>query len=128
MGHEMLRARAGEPTRLFEIVQVAFGPLHTALNAALAEGMASGELRATDPNGLILSLTGANVFYFISAPVFRSISGKDPRDPERLARQRVNLLEFAATVLFADPEHGRALARRIHSERSGPRTAQGEPA
>jgi TetR/AcrR family transcriptional regulator len=128
MGHEMLRARSGEPTRLFEIVQVAFRPLHLALNAALAEGMASGELRATDPDSLILSLTGANVFYFISAPVFRSISGKDPRDPEMLARQRVALLEFAATVLFADPEHGRSLARRIHSELPGPRTApQGEP-
>jgi hypothetical protein len=64
----------------------------------------------------VLALTGVNVFYFISTPFFREISGKDPRDPELLARQRRVLLEFAATALFADPEGGRALARRIHAD------------
>jgi TetR/AcrR family transcriptional regulator len=116
MAHEMMRARAGETAGIPRLVDLAFGPLHGALVAALAEGMASGELRVQEPGPLILSLTGSNVFYFVSAPVFREIAGKDPRDPEMLARQRKALLDLAATVLFADPDHGRAVAARIHAE------------
>jgi TetR/AcrR family transcriptional regulator len=128
MGHEMLRARTGQPTRITQIVKLFFGPLHAALGAALAEGMASGELRRQEPGPVILALTGANVFYFISAPVFREISGKDPRDPAALARQRIALMDYAASTLFSDPERGRLLAQRIQSHPPGPRTAaQGEP-
>jgi TetR/AcrR family transcriptional regulator len=118
LGHELMRARAGQPTRISQIVTICFGPLHAALCAAVAEGMATGELRRVEPGNMVLSLTGVNVFYFISAPFFREISGKDPRDPDMLARQRVALLDFAATLLFSDPGQGRLLAERIQSPRN----------
>jgi len=127
MGHEMLRARAGEPTSVSRITDLAFRPLHMALAALIEEGMASGELRPVDPGATIVALTGANVFYFISAPFFREIAGQEPRAPAMLARQRVALLDCAATVLFADPEQGRHLARRIHAELPEPRATQGNP-
>ena len=116
LGHELMRARAGQPSRISQIVSLCFAPTHAALVANIAEGMASGELRQLDPGHAVLSLTGANVFYFISAPFFREITGKDPRDPDMLARQRPALLDFAATILFADPAAGRSLASRILSQ------------
>ena len=87
-----------------------FGPLHAVLSATLAEGVAAGELRELAGGSVMLAMTGVNVFYFMSAPFTREISGRDPREPEMLARQRITLLDFAATVLFANPEQGRALA------------------
>jgi TetR/AcrR family transcriptional regulator len=119
MGHEMMRARAGEPSRVSRIVDIAFRPLHAALAAALAEGARSGELRDLDPGPVVVSLTGANTFYFISAPFYREITGVDPRDPGRLDLQREALLDIAASVLFSDPAQGRILAARIHSEYRG---------
>ena len=116
MGQEMMRARTGQSTHISRIVKVAFGPLHAALLENLEAGMRSGELRPLDAGPVILGLTGANVFYFISAPFFREIAGRDPRHPESLARQRVSLLDVAATVLFADPARGRALAAHLLSE------------
>jgi len=113
MGHELMRARAGEASHLPTIARLCFGPLNALLGAALAEGMERGELRAQAPGPVLLSLVGANVFYFISGPVFMEISGRDPRDPDRLAQQRAALLDLAATVLFADPEHGRRRAAAL---------------
>ena len=116
LGQEMLRARQGSAHRIPRIVEVGFGPVSRAFAAVLAEGAAAGEFRAVDPGTVIHPLLGGNVFYFISAPFFREITGKDPRDPALLARQRGALLDAAATLLFADPEQGRALARRIHAQ------------
>ena len=120
MAHEMMHARQGETARISRIVKICFGPLHAALCAAFAEGVATGELRPQEPGPAVLALTGVNVFYFISTPFFREISGKDPRDPDLLARQRRVLLDFAATALFADPEQGRTLALRIRSQAPEP--------
>jgi TetR/AcrR family transcriptional regulator len=115
LGHEMMRARAGQPSRIPQIVKICFGPLHKVLTETLAEGMRSGELRALESGAVLLSLTGVNVFYFMSGPFFREISGRDPREPDMLARQRIALLDFASTVLFSDPEQGRQYAKRIQS-------------
>jgi len=124
MGQEMMRARTGQPTHVARIVKVAFGPLHASLLENLQAGMASGELRALEPGPTIVALTGANVFYFMSAPFFREIAGREPREPELLARQRIALLDLASTVLFADPARGRALAAGILAN---PDLATGDP-
>ncbi|WP_306599534.1 TetR/AcrR family transcriptional regulator [Geothrix sp. 21YS21S-2] len=119
LGHEMMRARSGQATRISRIVDIAFRPLHAALAAVLDEGARSGELRPLDPEPVLVSLTGANTFYFISAPIYREITGEDPRDPARLARQREALLDFAASILFSEPSQGRLAAARILSEPRG---------
>lgn len=119
LGHEMMRARAGQATRISRIVDIAFRPLHAALTAVLGEGVRCGELRPLDPEPVLVSLTGANTFYFISAPIYRVITGEDPRDPARLGRQREALLDFAASILYTDPATGRLAAARILSEPRG---------
>jgi len=123
MGHEMMRARAGETGRIGRIVRIAFGPLQARLAAVIGEGIAAGELRSLDPGPAIGALTGANVLYIIYAPFHRELDGLDPREPAMLARQRAALLDHAASVLFADPGQGRRLAARIASEPSGLPTA-----
>ena len=113
LGHEMMRERAGQASHLSQIVTICFGPLHGILCETMAEGIRAGELRDQPLGSVLLSLTGVNVFYFISAPFFRELFGQDPREPERLARQREVLLDLAATVLFADPDQGRLLAQAL---------------
>jgi TetR/AcrR family transcriptional regulator len=109
MGHEMMRARAGQTSNLSRITTICFAPLHHLLCATLAEGIQTGELRDQPPGPVVLSLVGANVFYFMSAPVFREIAGADPRDPECLVKQRATVIDMAATVLYSDPEQGRRI-------------------
>lgn len=115
MAHELMRARAGETAGLPRLVELAFGPLFAALREVLEEGMASGELRRQEPGPVLMALTGTNVFYFIAAPVFRELTGKDPRDPAMLIRQRAALLDLAATALFSEPGRGRDAALRIQA-------------
>ena len=110
LGHELMRARAGQSSNLRRIADLCFGPVHQLLCAALAEGIRTGELRDQEPGPVALSLTGANVFYFISAPVYQAMTGLDPRDPARIEQQRAALVGQAATVLFSDPEQGRRTA------------------
>lgn len=113
MAHEMMRSRAGQPGRLDRVVALVFQPLHRRIGELMREGVASGQLRAVDPGAAIVSLTGSNVFYFVSAPVFRELTGVDPREPAWLARQRAALLDFAASILYTDPAAGRTLAAAI---------------
>ncbi len=119
LGHEMMRARAGESTSLPRMVQAYFGPVNAVVCRTLEEGVQSGEFRALDPGQTALSLTGANVFYFLSAPVFTELTGRDPRDPELLALRRIAILDFAAAVLFADREAGQGLAQGVLDEHDG---------
>ncbi len=116
LGHEMMRARSGESASLPRMVQAYFAPVNAAVCEVLAEGVRSGEFQAMDPAQVALSLAGANLFYFLSAPVFTAITGRDPRAPELLARRREAIADHAASLLFADREAGRVLAREVLAE------------
>ena len=116
LGHEMLRARSGESTSVPRMVQAYFSPLHHAVCHTLEEGIGTGEFQPMDSAQTALSITGANVFYFISAPVFREMTGHDPRQPDMLAQRRLGILDLAVSVLFADRKRGRKLAQAILCE------------
>lgn len=120
LGHEMMRARAGESTSLPRMVQGYFAPLNAAVCRTLEEGMASGEFQRLDPAQTALSLTGANLFYFLSAPVFTEITGRDPRDPDLLAQRRVALLDLGVSVLFEDRAAGHRRSRALLAESTLP--------
>ena len=113
LGHEMMRARTGASTSLPRMAQAYFGPLHSQVCATLEEGIRSGEFRSLDPAQAALSLTGANVFYFIAAPVFAEVADRDPREPAMLLLRRAALLDHAAALLFEDREAGWSLARTL---------------
>ena len=113
LGHEMMRARSGASASLPHMAQAYFGPLHAQVCATLAEGIRSGEFRALDPAQTALTLTGANVFYFIAAPVLAEVADRDPREPDMLRLRRAAILDHAAALLFEDRAAGQAMARAL---------------
>lgn len=115
MQHEMMRAQGGKSEHIEKMIQRYFKPLLQDLARVLLEGAERGELRRVDPIQFAISMTGINVFYFISAPVQLAIGGHDPFSPERLRVRRTNAADMLASTLFQDPDKGRALAGAVLS-------------
>ena len=82
----------------------------------VAEGIASGELRAVEGAGTLSAVIGMNVFYFISAPIMRSVRGRDPFSPRARRAHIASSLDFIGAALFTDRGRGIALAERIAGE------------
>jgi hypothetical protein len=79
----------------------------------IREGIASNELIDVDWLQLLLAGLGANVFYFLSAPVWRQILPFEPFSPEMLEKRRIALVEFLGQAVFVDRLHGAELAARV---------------
>ncbi len=113
MQQELMRLHKGEQGALPILVKRVFGPLQTMFQAMVREGIASGELIEADWTQISLAAIGANVFYFLSAPVWRLSMPFDPFDPETLRARRVALVEFLGQAIFTDRRHGAELAARV---------------
>jgi TetR/AcrR family transcriptional regulator len=103
---ETIRAGHGSP-HLQRVAKRYFLPLLTRLSAVLREGIACGVFRPVDPVHFIPSMVALVVFYFISAPVMKSVVGFDPLSPEKLADRRAAVLDFVSAALFERPDPGR---------------------
>jgi TetR/AcrR family transcriptional regulator len=113
MQQEMMRVHRGEEGALSVLVKRVFGPLHTTFESMIREGIASGELIDADWLQFVLAGLGANVFYFLSAPVWRQILPIDPFGSEMLEKRRVALVEFLGQAVFVNRQHGAELAARV---------------
>ena len=113
MQHEMIRMHKGEEGELPVLAKRIFGPLHAMLQSMVREGIASGELIEVEWLQVVLSSLGGNVFYFLSAPVWRLIEPFEPFDTEVLRARRVALVEFLGQALFQDRKRGAELAAKI---------------
>jgi TetR/AcrR family transcriptional regulator len=113
MQQEMMRLHKGESGALHVLVKRVFSPLHTMFQAMVREGIASGELIEVDWLQIVLSALGANVFYFLSAPVWRMVVPFEPLDPEALSARRKALVEFMGQAAFVDRKRGAELAARV---------------
>jgi TetR/AcrR family transcriptional regulator len=113
MQQEMIRLHKGEAGELPVLARRIFGPLHEMLQAMVREGIASGELIDVDWLQLVLSALGGNVFYFLSAPVWRLIMPFEPLDPEVLRARRASSVEFLGQAVFQDRKHGAELAAKV---------------
>jgi TetR/AcrR family transcriptional regulator len=114
--HEMMRAQSGKSEHMKQMVQRYFKPLLQELSQVLAEGVESGQFRRVDPIQFAVSLTGINVFYFISAPIHSTMGAGEPFSEERLHLRRVNAADMLASTLFKDAEKGRQLAADVLSK------------
>lgn len=103
MQMENMRAGQGSP-HLQRVAKRYFLPLFTRLSAVIREGIASGVFRPVDPAHFIPSMVALVVFYFISAPVMKSVMGFDPLSPEKLAERRAAVLDFISAALFERAE------------------------
>jgi hypothetical protein len=73
----------------------------------IREGIASGEFRDVDPVHFIPSMIALVVFYFISAPVMKTVIGFDPLSPEMLAERRAAVIDFISAALLENHERRR---------------------
>ena len=96
---EMMRSSHGSP-HLKRIAQRYFQPLYMRLGQLIRQGIAAGEFRPVNPLQFVPSLVALVVFYFISAPVMKHVTGLDPLSPQRLAERRAAVLDFISAALF----------------------------
>jgi TetR/AcrR family transcriptional regulator len=103
---ELLRA-ARDPSRLQRVAKQYFQPVFVGLAGLLREGEAAGEFRRVDAMQFIPSMIAVIVFYFITAPITRVMTGHDPFSAERLASRREAIVDFVSHALFtaARPSH-----------------------
>jgi len=114
MQQEMMRLHKGEEGALPLLVKRVFSPLQAVFQSLVREGIASGELIEVDWLQIPLAVLGANVFYFLSAPVWRlAMAPFEPFDPEVLRARRTALAEFVGQAIFVDRKHGAELAARV---------------
>ena len=113
MQQEMIRLHKGETGELPILAKRVFAPLHAKFESIVREGIASGELVEADWLQIILSALGGNVFYFLSAPVWRLIMPFEPLDPEVLRARRTSTVEFLGQAIFQDRKHGAELAAKV---------------
>jgi TetR/AcrR family transcriptional regulator len=124
MQQEMIRLHRGEPNALTPLVETVFKPLMTRTSEVLEEGLASGELIAVDSSQISYSALGANVFYFLSAPMIRRVLGTDPLERNALELRRKLIVEFLGQSIFRDRKHGARVAARVLATMPMPITAK----
>jgi len=122
MQQEMMRLQSGERNALVPmnnlspLVEMVFRPIMERTLQVLNEGIASGELIPTDPAQIQYAATGANVFYFVSAPFMKIIQGSDPMERSALEFRRNAAIEYLGQALFVDRRHGAEVAARVLAE------------
>jgi len=126
MQQEMIRLHKGEAGLIPILVKKVFEPLLIMYQSMVREGIASGELINVDWMQIQLASLGANVLYFLSAPVWRSVFGGEPMTLEVLAQRRKILVEFLGQAVFVDRQRGAELAARVLSDTPMPEL-KGDP-
>ena len=113
MQQEMMRVHQGEEGALPIVVKRVFAPLHAMHQALVREGITSGELVDVDPLQIHLSALGANVLYFMAAPVWRMVFPFDPYAHDVLEARRRAVVECLGKTIFVDRAHGAELAAKV---------------
>ncbi len=113
MQQEMMRLHQGQSDALPVLVKRVFAPLQTMYQSMMREGIASGELIDVDWLQIHLAALGANVFYFLAAPVWRILMPFEPFAPDVLEARRRSVVEFLGQAVFTDRAHGAELAARV---------------
>ncbi len=113
MQQEMIRFHQGESGAIPILAKRVFAPLHAMFQAMVREGIASGELIEVDWMQIVLAALGANVFFFLSAPVWKIVDSEDRYSPESLAARRKSLVEFLGQAIFIDRKRGAEIAARV---------------
>ena len=110
---EMVRFRREESGAAPMFFQSTFKPLMEKMQDAVAEGIRKRELCKVDVLQVLVSIFGANVFYFLSAPMMQSSLPFNPFDLDALKMRRVAAVEYLGSALFQDRAHGARLAKRV---------------
>lgn len=113
MQQEMVRFREGRSDAMRIIAEKAFKPMFVRAQMITQEGIRTGELGNVDWMQMMYAALGANVFYFLSAPMVRLLTHKDPLSPAAVAARRSAAIEFLGHSIFVDRKRGARLARKV---------------
>lgn len=113
MQQEMVRFREGQSGAMHILTKKAFGPMFLRVQIVAQEGIRNGELCDVDWMQMVYAALGANVFYFLSAPMVRLSGGADPMKPATVATRRTAAIEFLGKAIFVDRKRGARLARKV---------------
>lgn len=113
MQQEMVRLRKGESNAMSPLVEKLFRPMADRVFILAEEGMRSGELIPVEGSQLMYAVLGANVFYFLSAPMMRLIAETNAFDPKALKFRRKAAIEFLGQAIFIDRQHGIQIAAQV---------------
>jgi TetR/AcrR family transcriptional regulator len=122
---EMMRIREGEQGSWPIIAKKAFEPMLIMYESVAREGIKSGELIETDWLQMLFAGLGANVFYFLSAPIWKVVVQMDLLTRDALAGRRKALLEFLGQAIFRDRQHGAEAAAQVYADSPMPEGAPG---
>src|SRR6202050_2939510 len=121
MQQEMVRRRRGESEALPTMVENVFKPLLGKLQEAIHDGIETGELCQVDWLPVVYSVLGANVLYFLSAPMMRLMLPFDPIAPAAIASRRKAAAQYIGNALFVDRAHGARLVKRVLADMPMPK-------
>jgi TetR/AcrR family transcriptional regulator len=127
MQQEMMRIRKGDHGVLPIIAKKAFEPMLIMYESMAREGIQGGELIEADWMQILFAGLGANVFYFLSAPMWKIVGGKDMLTREALAERRKSLLDFLGQAIFRDRQQGAEAAARIFADTPMPDAVPFDP-
>jgi TetR/AcrR family transcriptional regulator len=119
---EMVRFRLGESGAVPILVKNVFKPLLMKLQETIREGIETGELCELDWLQVVYSALGANVFYFLSAPMMQLALPFNPFDAVALEARRRAAVQFLGNALFVDRARGAKLAKRVLAAMPMPQT------
>ncbi|MGA3045979.1 MAG: TetR/AcrR family transcriptional regulator [Terracidiphilus sp.] len=122
MQQEMMRLHQGEENAVAPLVDKVFRPMMSRLREVFQEGKSSGELVQVDEMQIMYAALGANVFYFLSAPVVAIMTDTDPFAPDALESRRKAAIEYLGQTVFVDREHGARVAARVLAATPMPKT------
>ena len=126
MQQEMVRFREGHSTAMPIIAKKAFEPMVRRVQVIAAEGMRIGELCDMDWMQMMYSALGANVFYFLRAPLVQLIAPFDPLEPVAVGARRTAGIEFLGQALFVDRKRGAQIAKTVLAAMPMPDVARPE--
>jgi TetR/AcrR family transcriptional regulator len=104
------RHESGSPPVVFPNV---FKPLVEKMQEAVAEGIRKRELCRVDALQVMYSINGANVLFFMSAPMMEPVLSMKLFERASLESRRKAAVEFLGNALFVDRAHGARLAKRV---------------
>ncbi|MFZ1083490.1 MAG: TetR/AcrR family transcriptional regulator [Terracidiphilus sp.] len=110
---EMVRLHQGEENRIASMAENFFRPLWLMVDRLLEEGISSGELVRVDPAQLRYAALGANLLYYLSAPLIKLAMGTDPLGPREREYRRKAAVEYLGQTIFIDRQHGARVAARV---------------
>ena len=113
MQQEMVRFRAGKSNAMRIIAAKGFEPMWDIALSTVRHGIESRELCDVDTMQMMYAALGANVFYFLSAPMVRLIASIDPLEPSALVARRSAAIEFLGQSIFTDRRRGARLAKAV---------------